>query len=417
MRKITYFKLPPKILLYLGILVVPAVIVFILAPNFISQKRAGQRPESELRKYAEEVLDKCSSVSYKPPCYDEEVPKLLDFITMEDAFQVTRFVQEQDPTYLYCHVLGHNIAEKETQKDLSKWKDVVARCPTTMCNNGCPHGALMERFKNDTDYLTEEQIESIKLDLADVCEPRDAWNPREIERSMCYHALGHLHMYITNADLRKSAKLCEEIGTKPDGRNYVQTCTEGVFMSIYQPLGPDDIALVKNVTPSKEKMPEFCAQFKDSFMSFHACHKEAWAIFREKVTTPDTYYKFCTYTDDKQWQDACFRSLMNPITDDIVISRNDVEGLISFCRPLPSHVKNICIYSTVHRLMQVDPKLVNKALELCSMSLELGNEVQQSCYGSLLAFGSLGFIRGSTEFYEYCRLLPEPWREQCANRQ
>jgi hypothetical protein len=144
MKKIFYFNFSTKIIaLSFGALILLAAIFFVPTSQVIFEKKVEKRSENELRKYAEDVLGRCSSVGYKPTCYDEEIPKLLDIITMEDAFQVTRYVQEKRPEYLYCHVLGHNIAEQETRKDPSRWKDVVARCPTTMCNNGCPHGALI----------------------------------------------------------------------------------------------------------------------------------------------------------------------------------------------------------------------------------------------------------------------------------
>ena len=274
----------------------------------------------------------------------------------------------------------------------------------------------MERFKaNINDYLTDEQIEQIKPDLKDVCEPRESWNPREVERSMCYHALGHLHMYITNGDLSRSSELCKDVGTKSDGRNYVQTCTEGVFMTIYQPLGPEDIALVKNITPKPEKMFEFCAKYKNDEMSFHACHKEAWAIFRQELYIPEGYIKFCTYTDDLHWQDSCFRSVMNPLTDEKIINDNNIQWLYNFCNQLPDFSKNICIYASVQRLMQVDPKLSTKALEVCKGARALGEKGQNSCFMAMVDFSRLGYHRGSSEFTQYCALMPEEWENKCLN--
>lgn len=392
---------------------VAMALTLISGNGFFSPNKNSVHSESQLKEYAEEVFQKCSSENYRLSCYDKEIPKLMGIITMEDAFQITRYIQEKSPEYLYCHVLGHNIAEHETRRDPSKWKDVVARCPTTMCNNGCPHGALMERFKNTTDSLSDAQIAEIKPDLEDVCEPRGKWNPSEVERSMCYHALGHLNMYISNADLRKSAQLCKEIGTKDGGRSYVQTCTEGVFMSIYQPLGPEDFALIKGITPTKENKVKFCSQYKDDKFSFHACNKEGWALFRQDILTPRGLVSFCSYTDDPVWQDICYRSLMNPITDQTIVDKNDIEWLKNFCGALPGKLKGTCFSASVHRLMQIDPKLTLKALEVCQKASSLGQAVQDACYQSLLDFSRGGFIKNSQQFYEYCNALPELWKGKC----
>jgi hypothetical protein len=213
-----------------------------------AQAQTTKTDAKQLTTFTSTILKTCASSdpNMSHACYDREIPKLMDSptnISMEDAFEVTKHIVEQDPTYAHCHVLGHKLSGKEMKKDPSKWKDVITRCPTEMCNNGCLHGSLMERF--NTEYLSDAQIEQLKPDLEDVCEPRDSWHPREVERSMCYHALGHLNMYITRADINKSLELCKLIGTKPDGRNYVETCTHGVFMILYQPIEAEDIALVK----------------------------------------------------------------------------------------------------------------------------------------------------------------------------
>ena len=63
-----------------------------------------------LGKYAETVWQRCGSAQFTPSCYDEEIPRLMDEparLSMEEAFAVTRIIQEKDPKYAYCHVLGH----------------------------------------------------------------------------------------------------------------------------------------------------------------------------------------------------------------------------------------------------------------------------------------------------------------------
>ncbi len=102
---------------------------------------------------------RCQKEEFTPNCYDKEIPKLMRFMSMEDAFGVTRYVQEKDPKYRFCHVLAHELSYLETAKDPENWMDTMARCPATMCNNGCPHGVLMYKFKSES--LSDSQIESI----------------------------------------------------------------------------------------------------------------------------------------------------------------------------------------------------------------------------------------------------------------
>ncbi len=390
-----------------------AALVLILGAYYMS---LNDKPLS-LKEEALKVLEKCSKDSYRPACYDKEIPKLMDYLTMEQAFEVTIGVQQKDPQYLYCHVLGHNIADKETAKDPSKWKDVVTRCPVTMCNNGCPHGALMARFReNIDDFLTQEQLDSIKEDLKDVCEPRGSWKPREVERSMCYHALGHLAMYITNGDLSKSSQLCEEIGVSPDGKSHIQTCTEGAFMTIYQPLEAEDFALVENITPKKDDVTVFCSKYEDSPMAFNACRKEAWPLFRAEVFTSQGLTDFCSYTKDEYWRSSCFRSIMNPVTDTKIVELNDIEGFRDYCGGLPKEYQWYCVFGGAQRLIQIDPKLTEKALQFCEAMEPLGKEVQDKCYLALIQSGWMSFIPDSPQHKEYCSKLPEQFEFKCLNK-
>ena len=107
---------------------------------------AAQSPEAA----AETIIATCAQESYAPSCYDKEIPKLMDEgYSMEQAFAVTQ-VARKDPSYQYCHVLGHYLAAKETQKDPENWKDVIARIPLGMCSNGAIHGAFQERFRAES---------------------------------------------------------------------------------------------------------------------------------------------------------------------------------------------------------------------------------------------------------------------------
>ncbi len=360
---------------------------------------------------ADRIYEFCKNTQFTPSCYDEEIPRLMDEptnLSMEDAFAVTRLIQQKDPKYAYCHVLGHKLSFKETSKDLSKWKDVVARCPTTMCNNGCQHGALTRRFNSE--ILTDALIKEIRPDLSDVCEPRGKWNPVEVEQSMCYHALGHLAMFVTNANITKSVDLCQTIGSKPDGRNYVQTCTEGTLMTVYQPLEAEDRALVKDIAPTAQSMPQFCSRFTGE--TFHACRRESWPLFREQIHTPDGLVKFCSYTTDVSEQKKCYATALNIIAVILVMDdEQKVEKIADFCRKLHGKTRDLCFASSARRLIQVDPKLVSQALGICKLAEEDG--LESSCYNELIRFSTITYHEGSKEITAYCKKFPAQWVDQC----
>jgi hypothetical protein len=366
----------------------------------------SKRPS--LRAYAERVYAACKGEAYAPSCYDREIPKLMNRLSMEEAFEVTRFLQEKDQRYLYCHVLAHNLSYKEADKDLSKWKDVVTRCPTTFCNNGCQHGAIMRRF--NAEHLTDEQIQEVLPDLRDVCEPRGDWNPKEVERSMCYHALGHLHMFITKADIPKSVGLCATVGIKPDGRNYTQTCTQGVLMSVYQPLEPEDYALVKDIAPTKETVYAFCDQFEGE--SWFACHSESWPLFFEDIQKPQGLLEFCRYTEDSVKKENCVATAMGILTVSLVTDRgNQLDRLTAYCTALPPVQKGQCFASAAFRLVQIDPRYATVAQSICAVAEQQG--VADVCYQYLVQHARESFQKGSEEVRGYCEAFPQSWRDAC----
>ncbi len=362
--------------------------------------------DGKLDTYAKRVIARCASASFKPACYDEEIPRLMNRISMEDAFIVTKLVQKQDPKYLYCHVLGHKLSYKETEKDSTKWKDVVARCPTTMCNNGCQHGAMMKRFNSET--LTDEQIDEIKPDLASVCEPRGSWKPVEVERSMCYHALGHLGMYVTGAKIDRSIDLCKNITHKTDGRNYEQTCTEGVLMSLYQPLEPEDQALVKGVTPKKEDVPAFCNALAGEARD--ACFRESWPLFLDEIQKPEGLLKFCSYTKDENARWKCTLTSMNILTVYLVIGNDsNLNRLNEFCMALPQPDRSWCFGGAAARLLQIDPAYVPKSIEVCEFAKDPG------CWKSLGNMIGTTYTEGSSERKKACLLLPPARQSSCSS--
>ena len=364
---------------------------------------------NSLNVYAEEIVKKCSSSGFPPACYDEEVPELMDILSLEDVFEVTKLIQAKDRRYLYCHVLGHSLSEREMRKDPSKWKEVLSKAPPTFCNNGFLHGAMIARF--NTDVFTDEMVEEIKPDLANVCEDREDRKFVGVEKSMCYHAIGHLNMYASNADPIKSVELCQEVAVKEDGRNYLQTCTEGVFMQIYQPLVPEDFALIADFAPTnQDDAREFCSHFEGEL--YDACNREAWPLWREDIMRPGGVERFCLYTDDDLGQRKCTAAIMNMVAATIISDQNDFDGLAEYCDSLEQEkFRRRCFANSATRLIQIDPRYTKDAIKVCSLAEERGLEFE--CYRDLSYYGSFSFHQESKEIEEYCFNLPKEWRNSC----
>lgn len=405
---------------------ITSVLIFVFALGMIfliSTEAENSASDSKLQKLADKVEEDCSDSSWKPGCYDEEIPKLMSSVSMEDAFKVVKLIQKKDDRYLYCHVVAHKLSYQEAAKNPDAWKDVITRCPTSFCNNGCLHGSLMERFNSE--ILTDEQIEFIKPDLMDVCEPRGDWNPVEMERSMCYHGLGHMFMFITDANINKALDLCELVSKKEDGRNYMQTCSQGVFMILYQPIEPEDFALIEKIAPKNIKeRDQLCSNYNDLY--FKSCIVESWPLFinkvleynnGDKIANAIELTKACNFVPNSDVEINCYENWFSVLATELLITSKDPKDeyrkYFDLCLNLPDRMKGKCFDYGAYRLMQIDPVYEDKALGLCAKAQTYG--FGDGCYTRLIRDSIYFFKSDSVEFKQYCESFPVSWTEKCLN--
>ncbi len=355
---------------------------------------------------ADFVASKCEAAPYRPTCYEEEIPKLVGKITMEDAFRLTKAIQGRDPAYAYCHVLAHKISFAEAQRGKQDWREILTRCPFTMCNYGCLHGSLIERFRGEV--LDEAQTEAAIEELKDVCEPRGSWNPTPTDQNMCYHALGHLAVYITGADILKANNFCSKVSSKDDGRDYYEICVEGVYMTIYQGIDPEEIALVAHIKPEKEEVRDYCAQYQG--VEYEVCNRESYPLFREELKKASFASDFCSYTTDEHGLWKCYAIAASNITVDF-LERNAFEEISPYCLEFPGRFKSQCFANVAVRMVQIEPQFIDKAVSTCEEARK--NQMEEECYRDLTNFAAVAFFKGSEARQDFCAKFPTEEQNQC----
>jgi hypothetical protein len=388
--------------------VITLVLLFVLIVlgigMFMSQTVGlGLKQQGSLAEYAKNIVEKCAGASYRPSCYDEEIPKLMNAISMEKSFEVTRLVQNEDSEYFYCHILGHELSTRETAKDPDNWKKVIARCPSSMCSNGCIHGAFQERFRAES--LPDAKVEELKPVLTGICEKRPGWEPTGLEKGTCYHALGHLSMYITDGNIERSTALCKEVVPAI----YSQICFDGAFMQIFQPLEPEDFALVKDMAPIKEELFSFCNEFPDEQKS--SCWSEGWPLYYNEIITPEGLVEFCSKIQIDGQENRCYNVLFYVVTAQFALNE---ERVMDFCSGLVQERMGQCFANASSRMIETDARLIDRSLALCAKANVLG--VGEECYEELLLYSIYNFHVGSQDFFQLCNALPDPWNTKCLNR-
>lgn len=356
---------------------------------------------------AKQVVETCRESDKRYACYEHEIPVLLDKgLSMEEAFKVVREVQELDPTYHYCHVTAHLISEKETAKDLSKWKDVIARAPAGICGNGALHGAFQERFRKES--WPEATMDELRSEFSGVCDPRAGWDPTFLERASCMHGLGHLSMYVTNANIERSVELCSELAYESEAADFRRTCTDGAFMQIYQPLEPDDEDLVAELIPVAEKADTFCARFEG--IARTSCIKESWPLVRDSLRTPEGAGSFCARLHEEDEYRYCASGLIYVVMG---LLEYDANKMMSLCKTIPEKMRDQCVASTASRFIETDWRNIPQSLAVCE---DAPSENKEACYAELIRFADQGLPRGSEEAQALCDGMPVNWARQCAGR-
>jgi len=359
-----------------------------------------------LQTLAEEITSKCQTQKDRPSCYDKEIPLLMDppySLSMEEAFNLTHLIQNKDDKYVYCHVLGHELASREVTKNPSSWTSIIPRCPTGVCSNGCIHGALTEKFRYKP--LNSDEVEQIKPKLKSICHLREDWQPTQSEQNACHHALGHLFMYLTNADIPKAVNLCSEISVSKSGEPAFNMCLHGVFMQIFQPLKDDDIYLVQKLALSKNTAYDFCSQFSENAKSI--CWMEAWSLWIKELRNPSGLTAFCSKLGNSYIKE-CYLSFFYLMPIQL---KFDTNNMLQYCNSVPEELKGECAGLVALRL--VSTTNIDRALNFCASSSFFDNK--QKCYEMLTQNALFYYQRNTEEFNQICQNLPENWKEKCLN--
>ena len=387
-----------------------AIIVFVLSflllifGSIYHRNDVTKTPEA----YAKEIIETCGDRSYVPRCYEEEIPKLLDRgLSFEEVFAVVAFVQKLDTQYSFCHVLAHNIAAKEAAKDLSKWTEVVARAPSGICSNGAIHGAFQERFRDEV--IPEDRINEVVDELKGVCQFGREYT--DVEQAHCYHALGHLTVYATQADIFKSISICEQVEAQ-GRRDYTQNCYEGAFMQVFQPLEPEDYSLVAGVAPnSQQEAIAFCNQFNGLQKS--SCQKESWPLFRDDILEyPNGVVRFCDMVESGRERSRCYTSMFYILVPQMNF---DTQRVSAMCDTFPTERVAQCYATAAGRFVETDYSFLEDSIEICSIAEAKGSGSR--CYEELLFLSAFNYTPESDEFTAFCSSLPEPWQTRCFNRE
>jgi len=390
----------------LAILILLGLFVLIEVILLLSPKINWFKGQLSLQEYASQVMEECSKSDYAIGCYDREIPELMEYISMEEAFEVAAIVQAEDPEYGYCHVLGHNLSAAETSKDVSKWREVVNRCPQGICSNGCLHGAAQERFRDEV--LDSSQIDILKEELAGVCEDTEDHAFTGLERAECYHGLGHLTMYVTGANMKESIKICDKIAIDSTGDDFSSLCYEGLFMQLFQPLDTEDEVLVEGMGPQTASQARpFCESFGDVEVT-NACWSQVHPLFGESLSTPEGILAYCDQTPSQEAKLHCYSM---SFWGEAQGTNYNQEKLALLCEGMPSDLRGLCFGNMANATIHGGFKNIEAAVSFCEKAKE--QSTTDGCYERILERATYNVPVGTDAFERLCNTMPDDFANSC----
>lgn len=357
---------------------------------------------SDAESVARRIVAACKESPKHDECYESKVPQLYPATSIPDILSVIRDIRAQDPSYQFCHVLAHKLGERVVAEDPDHWRDAIAYNPSDgLCSNGFIHGVVGGRFRSEV--LSDATIEKLIPDFSLACQATEKWHPTDFDSAVCYHGMGHLYDFITDANLMKAVDLCKRTTPKEAQR----TCIEGVFMQIYQPLEPDDYALIDRmpVKPTKETVRIFCAAYKDP-VYVGSCMSESWPFFNDEILDGSGAAAFCAGYPNAEEEQFCWLTISS-IVGRMSLSKPDQA--VHACNAFPERVQGICYAGSAQAVIEEQRTQGETAVALCERA---PIQAKEFCLSSLAE--KARFIYGDSDGLQaFCAMLPAEYATSC----
>jgi hypothetical protein len=372
-----------------------------LAAYFFLGASAADTPRAAARA----IVAECSGErGDRSPCYERLVPELYPRFDVPTLFETVRTVRMLDPSYRFCHVLAHKIGERVVATDPSGWLEAMRlNPPDGLCSNGFIHGVIGGQFGSEV--LSAAQIEALLPDFSRACEPRDGWTPTGLDRGTCYHGMGHLFDFITDADIPQALALCGK--TVPE--DYRRVCVQGVFMQIYQPLEPDDDALIERmaVKPTPGTVRDYCARYADDPVAEGSCIVESWPFEQPRIKDGTAVPTLCSWTPNAEERNMCYVALASIVGR---MSLGDPDGAVRACDAFPESERGSCFAHSAMAVLEESRTDAGNAVDVCKRA---SPDIAARCLDALVDDARFIFGTDKIQFEGLCAALAGAPKGRC----
>lgn len=196
-----------------------------------SQKLTSQKDDALIESDMLSKIHVCfEKTAGKTSCYKEAADDILKHTSLQKALSFLEKNQIKPEIFQSCHEMAHFLGRTQYSqiKDVGK---ALSDC-LPICFSGCYHGVL-EQYLIDKNLSFDNQYDSrLAKEVPGLCGKREGYEQRELY-NQCLHGLGHALMFLTDNELPKSLKLCDELKSAADNLNKMsdgEWCYSGAFM-------------------------------------------------------------------------------------------------------------------------------------------------------------------------------------------
>lgn len=367
--------------------------------------------DTSLRSVTAGIVSTCEGrPGDRADCYEQIVPSLYPQYNVRQIAEVVREIQQSDPLYTYCHTLAHRIGERVVAEDPAQWVEAIHwDPPESLCEGGYLHGLLSARFSSEV--LTDRELAETVPDFKRACSPANDWHPSLFEQMLCYHGLGHLYMYVTNDDVMRSVKLCDETQPPMLHKEGPRECYNAIFMQIFQARTPDQQELLKYLPfkPDLTNVREFCRQYGDEELE-GICLSRSFPLHTELLQGRGLN-TFCSAQPNALERKLCYARVYMEMTYRMLIDR---EAARPKCGYLESEHQEACYaMSAITILRQDNSTNAPVAIGFCTNTVPPA--FRDSCMKALASESAYEFKKGSPEFNGYCARFTDAALNVCMN--
>lgn len=343
---------------------------------------------------ADEMVISAMSVCYKTgtdDCYknaSEELYKKLGYKKLVLALETNQNVQE---VFSRCHEVAHFVGRRAFEEN-PNIRDLYEHS-SPACWGGFYHGVIESYFNVHPYKDPQEFVDRIKSVCGKVT---DYSVPRLF--SECTHGIGHGMMYVSDHDLLKSLKWCDEL---PDESSRT-SCYGGVFME-----NSSSSTVTGSLHTSKyikQDDPMYPCNILDKHY-LNTCYQYQSSYFSQITHYDwDENAKLCLQVPE-EYRSGCFMI----IGSNQVGSTKNVEDMKNVCERMPNDFKKDCVGGVVSGLTGRYMENSKITTDFCQM---ISPDLREVCFrqfgGGVSSWGT-----NKSSLYKYCNLGNNEYRAWC----